>query len=377
MISVLHVITGLSTGGAETSLYKLLSAIDRGRFDNRVISLTGIGTVGARIRELGLPLACLDMRRGVPNPIGLWKLRRLIRKVQPDIVQTWLYHADLMGLIAGKLARVPRTVWNLRCSYMGADYYEGLSGLVVGMLARLSSLPDAVIVNSRTGQALHEKLGYHPQRWSLIPNGFDLETFRPREDARQKLREELDVPEDALLIGLVARFDPVKGHEVFLRAAGHLAKRQRGAQFVLVGSGCSEDNNSLRQLVAAASLEGNVHLLGERQDVPEVTAAFDIANCSSVGEGFPNVVGESMACAVPCVATNVGDCAEIVGNPKLIIPVNDDVALVKAWHHLVDLGPAQRRELGIEARQRISERYALPRIARMYEDLYTELCGRT
>lgn len=373
MIGVLHVITGLSTGGAETSLYKLLSAIDRDRFDSRVVSLTGAGTIGPRIRELGLPLVCLGMRRGVPNPVSVWKLWRVIRHTRPDIIQTWLYHADLMGLIAGKLARVPCTAWNLRCSYMGADYYGGLSGLVVRILARLSSLPATVIVNSQTGRALHENLGYHPRRWSLIPNGFDLTSFRPSENARRELRGEMGVPPDAVLIGLVARFDAVKGHDTFLHAASHLADRHPNLHFVLVGDGCHTDNPALRKFLTPGSLGDKVHLLGERHDIARLTAGLDIANCSSIGEGFPNVVGEAMACGVPCVVTDVGDCAHIVGNPQLVIAANDDAALAEVWHRLIELGPAQRRALGAEARRRINEHYALPKIVRMYEDLYTEL----
>ena len=178
-IKVVHVITGLSMGGAESMLYKLLSAMDRSVIASQVVSLTDEGDWAAPIRELDVPVTALKMPRGRPSPRGLWALWRMLRRERPELVQTWLYHADLMGFIAARLAGVPNVAWNLRCSDMGADYYRGISGLVVRGLAALSGLPQAVVTNSQAGRIMHENLGYHPRRWDIIPNGFDLEAFRP------------------------------------------------------------------------------------------------------------------------------------------------------------------------------------------------------
>jgi glycosyltransferase involved in cell wall biosynthesis len=376
MLKIMHLISSLDVGGTEMALYRLLSQMDRQHFQNTVVSLIEVGPVGEKIQALGIPVHSLGMQRGRPSPLGIWRLAHVLRHKRPDILQTWLYHADLLGLVTAALVRVPCTIWNLRASDMDMSKYRRLSGWTVHLCKLLSGMPQAVVVNSEAGRAFHTQHGYHPRRWVLIPPGIDTQAFRPDAGARLEVRRELGLTSEALLIGLVARFDPMKDHATFLRAAGQLAHIETHVQFVLVGTRGAVDNPELSALIAQAQLHGRVHLLGLRSDTPRLMAALDIASLSSISEGFPNVVGEAMACGVPCVVTDVGDSARIVGETGIVVPSRNPRALVEGWQKMIGLGTAGRQQLGQAARERIQRYYSLEQIVQQYETFYISLVGK-
>lgn len=373
MTKILHLITDLSTGGAEVMLFRLLSHVDRSSFYNIVVSMTDDGTLGKHIKTLGIPVYTLNMKKGVPNPMGLLHLVRLLLKERPQILQTWLYHADLLGLLAGKLTRISNIIWNLRCSYMDMRHYSRLSGLVVKTLAKLSKFPDVVVVNSETGKKFHENIGYNPNRWEIVPNGFDLNIYKPNPESRIKFREDLGLSENTILIGLIARFDPMKDHKNFIKSALVLLKKFDNIHFILVGRGINENNTLLMKDIIGSKKEKHFHLLGERADIPYIMSALDISSSSSFGEGFPNNIGEAMACSIPCVVTDVGASALIVGGTGMVVPPRNSQALAKAWSELIDLERGVREQLGMAARKRIMENFNLPDITARYEKLYKEL----
>ncbi len=365
---IVHLITDLELGGAETALVKLLAAHRHAPYTPVVVSMTGRGALGDAIEAEGVSLHSLDMRRSRIDLSGLFRLIGLLRRYRPEILQSWMYHADLLGLIAGRLMRVPRILWNVRCSNMDMSAYPRMSRRVVRLLARLSRQPEAIVVNSRAGQAWHQRLGYRPRRWVYIPNGFDTARFRPDPEARAAVRSELGIPPEAPLIGMLARIDPSKDHGGFLAAAARLSAQRPEAHFLLAGTGVSADNPIL---AGAAALGARMHLLGERRDAPRLIAALDIATLSSAfGEGFPNFVGEAMACAVPCVVTDVGDSRRIVGDCGLVVPPSDVEALVQAWARLIAVGPEARAELGAAARARIQNEFTTEAVAKKYQALY-------
>jgi glycosyltransferase involved in cell wall biosynthesis len=375
MIKIVHLITDLSTGGAEMMLYKLLSRLDR-RFCCQVVCMTDAGTLGHRIEALGLRVTTLGMSRGLPSLRGIWHFYRLVRKERPHIVQTWLYHADLLGLMVGKGAGVPAIAWNVRCSNMDMRHYRTLSGMTFRLLAKLSVWPDVVVTNSEAGRRFHEMAGFHPRRWAVIPNGFDVERFLPDPAARRKLRSELSCAADVCLIGMIARDDPMKDHPTFLKAARRLASGAAEVQFVLAGLGMDLKNRDLTQKIESLGLSRSIHLLGERNDVQAVMAALDIATVSSAyGEGFPNVLGEAMACGIPCVATDVGDAAVLIGATGKVVPPRNPEALAGAWEELIARGPDGRRRLGEAARERVKAHYDLPMIVKQYEQCYESLAS--
>lgn len=373
-LKIVHVISGLNVGGAEMALYRLLSRTDHRRFESIVVCLIESGPVGEKIQGLGIPAYSLGMGRGRPSARGLLRLVRLLHRERPHIVQTWLYHADLLGLISARLAGIPTVVWNLRASNMDMAQYRPLSGWTVRACAFLSRLPRVVVVNSEAGQAFHARIGYRPRAWILIGNGYDLEQFRPDAAARLNLRRELGVESNALLIGLVARFDPMKDHATFLRAAGELGRMKPAARFVLAGEGVTVDNHLLSELIAQESLDGRVYRLGSRSDIPYLTAALDIASSSSAyGEGFPNMVAEAMACGVPCVVTDAGDSARIVCQTGVVVPPKNPQALAQGWQKLIEMGVEGRQQLGQMARERVRTNYSLEQVARRYAELYLSL----
>lgn len=356
-------------------LWKLLSRGERSRFASVVVSMTSRGELGSRIEGLGVPVRALGMTPGISTLVGLGRLIRLLRAERPHVLQTWLYHADLLGLIAGKVAGVPAIAWNVRCAELEKKDHPLHLWWTLNVLARASGLPDAVVVNSAAGRLASERSGYRPKRWQLIPNGFELDVFRPSGDARLAIRKELGVAAESVLIGLVARYDPMKDHGTFLRAAGTLHKVRPDVHFVLAGRGVDWQNTALKEEIATLDLDGCVHLLGERADIAVVTAALDIASCSSYSEGFPNVVGEAMACGVPCVATNVGDCASILGDAGVVVPARDPGAMAGAWERLLAMEEDERRAVGVKGRARIGSHYGIDQVVRQYEALYGELAG--
>jgi glycosyltransferase involved in cell wall biosynthesis len=374
-VKIVHVITDLDVGGAEMMLARLIARLDPRRIENTVISLTTTGTVGHEIQQTGVPVFALGLRPGQVRTAALWRLVRLLRRLRPDVVQTWLYHADLAGIMAGALAHRPKIVWNIRCADLDpADHPRSLP-LVLRTLAFLSRYPAAVICNSTAGRRAHEKLGYTPRRWEIIPNGFDTGLFRPSPDARIDLRRELGLDPGALVVGLLARFHPMKDHATFLRAAWMVAKSHADVHFVAAGRGVA-GNRVLDEVVADLTLGDRVHLLPERNDAPRFLAALDVAVSSSSGEAFPNVVGEAMACGTPCVVTDVGDSAQIVGDAGVMVPPRDAAALAAGVLSLLALDPTSRDNLSFAARERIKSRFSLEGVAVRYEQLYLDIAGQ-
>jgi glycosyltransferase involved in cell wall biosynthesis len=374
MIKIMHLITDLATGGAEVMLYKVLSCLDRSQFQNSVVSMTDRGSLGDKIETLQVPVFTLGLRRGIPDPRALFRLLRLLRAERPHILQTWLYHSDLLGLAAGRLARVPVVAWNTRCSDMDLREYPKLTSVVLRILVWLSRFPDVVIYNSNAGQLFHQCLGYQPRKSSVIPNGFDLDEFRPDPDARFWFRKELGLSPVAPLVGLVARYDPMKDHENFLRAAASVVKQRPGIHFVLVGRGVDGSNQGLITEIRNHNISLNLHLLGTRHDIRNIMPALDMLVLSSAfGEGFPNVLGEAMAAGVPCIVTNVGDAPKIVGDTGRVVQAKDADGLAAAIREVVDMPAEERDRLGRAARRRIEECFSLASVVRQYEGLYREL----
>lgn len=371
MIRIVHVISDLDTGGAEITLFRLVAGMDRLRFENIVISLLDRGSLGDCIEAVGVPVHCLEMRRGRAEFSAVFKLVRLLRDIKPAVVQSWLYHSDLLSLVSTSLAGRPPMVWNVRCSDMDLQFYPRQTWWVLRALAWYSSRPAAVVVNSLAGKQLHEKIGYRPRRWEVIPNGFDLDRFRPNAVARNSIRHELGLSSNTVLVALIARLDPMKDHATFIDAATRVVKLRPNTHFLLAGKGVAR----LARQAVVEKLSNRVHLFGERQDIDQVLPGVDIACLSSVSEGFPNILGEAMAAEVPCVSTDVGDVRFLFSSTGRIVPVRDPEAMAIAIVELIDCGPQVRAELGRAARARIEAEFSLPRMIERYQVLYSDLCG--
>jgi glycosyltransferase involved in cell wall biosynthesis len=380
-LRVTHVITGLELGGAETMLYKLLGAIDRERFDPTVISLSTLGPLAERIAGLGIPVSALGMSPGLslahPPVRPLARGVRRLRACRPQIVHTWMYHADLVG---GALARVSsdaKVIWGVRGSL--DPTLSKRSSLWTARACATTSrvLPDRIVSCSQRLAEMHVELGYDPTRMMVIPNGFDLSWLAPDEALRVRTRERLGVGEGELLVGQVGRYHPQKDHRTFVRAAGEIARACPDARFVLCGPGVDRANSELTDWIAQAGIAADrCELLGPVEDPRGVLNALDVLVCSSAfGEGFPNVLGEAMACGVVCVTTDVGDAAAIVADTGRVVPVRDWRALAREIVAVLSLPSGERRALGEQARRRVEQNFALERVTGRFEALYLELCA--
>jgi glycosyltransferase involved in cell wall biosynthesis len=371
VIRICHLINGLDSGGTERTLVNVVRHLDPSRFSNEVVSLIEPGVFGHDLRAAGIPLTSLGMRRGRPTLSGLGKIVRHLRQSRPTILQTWLYHADLLGTAAHCFVPSARLLWNVRCTDIATSPGSTRLLWITRLLARLSARPDAVIVNSRQGRIFHDELGYRPRRWIELPNGVDTQQFRPQPGLRKKLRALLGIGAQAPVIGMVARYHPMKGHETFLQAAAKFAGERPDARFVLCGIDCDSGNENLNRLIEQAGLSEHVIRLGPRDDMETVYQAFDLVTlCSTFGEGFPNALTEAMACGIPCVATDIGACREIIGGLGLIVPPRDPAALAEAWKSILS-GPIDA--LSTKMRTRALERYRIERICRLYEDTYSDI----
>lgn len=376
---ILHIITGLNTGGAEMMLYKLLSSMERDLFSPEVISLTDAGPVGDKIQSLDVPVEALGMKRAVPDPQAVFCLARRLRQRRPDLVQTWMYHADLIGGIAAKMAGDIPLAWGIRHSNLDPKGSKRTTIWTTQVCARLSGwFPKRIVCCSEASKRVHALLGYDTAKMVVIPNGFDLASFKPDAGARHSVQQKLGISKETFIIGLVGRFDSQKDHFNFIRAAALLNQSNPEVVYLLCGDGITWDNKALAGWIEEAGLRERFHLLGRRDDMPRIQAALDIAvSSSSYGEGFSNTVGEAMACGVPCVVTDVGDSALIVGDTGRVVPPKDPAALAGAWGELIRMSPQERAGLGAAARNRIMKNFSLPVIAASYEQLYKELITLT
>jgi glycosyltransferase involved in cell wall biosynthesis len=372
---IVFIITGLSTGGAEMMLFKVLERLDRTRFKPYVISLTTSGELAPRIEALAVPVHGMGMKPGWSSLSGFFRLVQLLKRLNPDVVHTWMYHADLLGGLAARLAGVPALAWCIRNSNLDKDKTRFSTRAIVGICARLSKrLPTCILSCSENARQVHVVRGYAAEKMVVVPNGFDLGRFKPDPAARRRLRAELRIAEQAQLVGLIGRFDPQKNHAGFCAAAGVLHRRLPQVHFVLAGQGIDTDNVALMQSITQAGVLANMHLLGLRNDMPELMAALDVlSSSSSYGEAFPNVLGEAMACGVPCVVTDVGDSAYIVGATGRVVTAGDMVGLAAALEELLALSPSEKAALGEQARSRVAEHFEIGGVVRRYEEFYDGL----
>ncbi|HKW89261.1 MAG TPA: glycosyltransferase [Candidatus Acidoferrales bacterium] len=377
MTRIMHVITTLGPAGAETMLCRIAPEMDARRFENEIVSLTGILDLAERMRRMGVPVRTLGMKKSVPNPLLVMRLAQWIRKSRPDVIHTWMYHANLVGAMAARLAGHVPVVWAIHHNSLDPRVDKRRTLIVNRACAFLSwKIPARIVCCSEASLLHHKELGYAPDKLEAIPNGVNLEQFMPDPAARVSLRDELGLTGDAILIGLAARFHPHKDHHNFIRAAALLHEQKPEVHFVLCGLHITWQNAQLASWIDAAGLRGCCHLLGVRQDVPRFFAAIDIATTASRNEAFPIVIGEAMACETPCVVTDVGDSARIVGRTGLVVAPGDPDALASAWRKLIVAGPKVRRRLGRAARRRVAEHFAISTIVERYQAIYSQLVTR-
>ncbi|MFA5516256.1 MAG: glycosyltransferase [Desulfuromonadales bacterium] len=373
MSRITFIIPSLGFGGAQNMLAKVLSRLAP-EFVPEVISLSGQPQDAERLQYSGAPLRYLRMSRNLPDPRKLITLANWIRSSKPDLVHTWMYHADLLGGLAARFAGIP-VLWNIRHGGPGPQD-KRLTRWTIHLCAQLSRrVPRRIVCCAEAAMKSHVALGYDGSRMCVIPNGFEIERFRPDPNMRQQIRRELNIPDDVVVVGLVGRYHPIKDHANFMQAAAMLLRNGRKAVFLLAGEGVDRDNPIIVEQIAGMD-HRSFFLLGRRDDIPRLTAAFDIAVSASRGEAFSNTIGEAMACAIPCTVTDVGDSAMVVGDTGRVVPPGEPAQLAAALEGLITLGPEGRKALGLRARQRIIDNFTLEQVVSRYEQLYAHVLAQ-
>lgn len=365
MKRILHIITDLPVGGAERVLHHLLSRLDRAAFESAVLCLGEGGPMAELISKLDVQVFMAGR--------SLRRLHQSTTAFKPDLIQGWMYHGNVASLV--EQVRLPGhipMIWNIRHSLLDPGLEKRFTAMLIRAGAWFSSRPARIIFNSRSAAEQHRIFGYNSARFVVIPNGFDSDYFKPDPAAKSSVCMELGLEETIPLIGLFARYHPIKDHPTFLNAASLLLRSGLQANFMLVGSRADDDNPGLARQIADFGISRQVRCLGLRHDMSRLNAALDIATNSSSGESFSNAVGEAMTCAVPCVVTDVGDSAELIGDTGIAVPPRNAEALASAWRDLLERGSEERHKLGMRARDRIIRHFSLDLMVTRYRELYEE-----
>lgn len=373
---VLHLIPSLEIGGSETLLLDLVRRTRDAAYRHVVISMVEGGVLFENFRQEGITVHSLGMTRSKFNLKALGRFRAILRTERPAVLQSWMYHANLLAFFSLVCIRPqPKIIWSLHAADLDLTCLSPLTKLTIKLGAWLSPYPVAVVANAQTTCDYHEALGYRPRKWSIIHNGVDTERFAPDLRARAHVLDELALPTDANLVGLFARWDPLKDHATFFRAAARVAAIDPSTHFVLAGPGITRANSELDRLLESAgpALAGRVHLLGSRLDMPRLNAALSIAVFTSTHESFGLAAAEAMATGVPCVVTDLTFLPILIGDTGVVVSSGDAHGVATAILLILKLTEVERRELGMFARKRIEVHFSLDVMVTKYMALFEQV----
>jgi glycosyltransferase involved in cell wall biosynthesis len=375
--SILFLIPSLAAGGAERQLVGLATGLNRAGWRVRVLTFYSGGAFARELAERGVVVESLDRRGAWDLPGFAWRLVGSIRRNRADVVHAYLLAPNIASVLLKPFIPGTRVVWGVRASNMNLGHYGRRSSLIFALSCRLARFADLIICNSTSGLEHHAERGYPRRRMVVIPNGIDHERFSPDAAARRAIRAEWGVPDTDRLVGLVGRLDPMKDHVTFLQAARIVAASRTDVRFACVGHGPAATGEALELLTAELGLTGRVIWAGGRRDLAAIHNAFDLSVSSSAwGEGFPNVVAEAMATGVPCVVTDVGDSAAVVGDTGWVVPAGDAVELATAIAAAL-AEPQDRARRGVLARERVVREFSADRRDRTTASALTRLVERS
>jgi glycosyltransferase involved in cell wall biosynthesis len=375
-LRIVHVIDGIDVGGAEVVLAGLVEQLQDSGHQNTVIALTGIGALGDRFAVAGAITLALGFPRGRLPLAGTWRLVKAVRRAEADIIQGWMYHGNLAATVARWLAgcRAP-LAWSIHNTLVPPVPMRARTRGAFRLGAAFSWKPRAIVYVSAASASQHEQVGFRHERSIVIPNGIDCGLFRPRQDAAGRLRIALGLAPSTSLVGWFARWDPMKGHSTLFNAARRLIDEGFDLHLVLAGSGIDSRNAELGHSLRDAGMVGHVSLLGVCHDMAELVAGLDLFVLPSHSEAFPLALVEAMASAVPCVTTNTGDCAWIVGDGDRVAPPGDPDALAACMRRLLTASSGERARVGAADRNRVVYNFSLSNMTTHYSELYVELAG--
>lgn len=366
---IVHIIIGLDVGGAELMLKRLvLNSQKKGIFQHEVISLTNLGTIGCFLKESGIPVYELNMN----SIFSLFKvyfyLVKILKKIKPDVVQTWMYHSDLIGGLAAKSIGINNIIWGIRNSALDSN-----SGTLKKMIRKACALasvqvPKKIVCVAHKAKDLHVSIGYCKDKMIVIPNGFDIKRFNIDDKLRSEYRNELNIDENKLVIGNIGRFTPAKNQVNFIKACILLLDKGYDFDVIMAGRDISINNSEIKNLIGSRK---NFKLVEELNQPEKFYNAIDVFCLSSITEGFPNVLGEAMATERVCLTTDAGDAREILGNCGYHINDPSSDAIAEALEtHILSKDLSSLMGIGKIARMKIVDNYSLDKIVLDFEKLY-------
>ena len=375
-MKIIHVIIGLNRGGAENALMRLIETSIDSSQDIRVVSLTSLGPIGKLLIREGVIVYTLNLSSsGLNLPFVLWQLVRVFREFEPNIVQTWMYHADLLGGLAAYLAGCKNIIWGIRT--LSLKNSSAATILIMHVCAFLSRyIPRRIICNAEASRTVHCALGYDNSRMIVVPNGFDAAKFIATEQEIDTFRVKVQLSKETLLIGSIGRYHADKGQDILVMAAKRVVQHHPEVKFLLVGQGCDFNNIDLMNRLEKSGMKDHFVLLGERNDIPTCLSAMSAFCMPSRTEAFPNGLAEAMLMALPCVATDVGDAAVLGGGTIHLVSPNDDRALAEGLLRILALSPMERSQMGQRAKERVMSEFTAEKVNGRYRDVYKQMLER-
>lgn len=362
MKKVLFLVRSLNIGGAERQLYTLLRTIDRSRFNPVIVIFYSEGTMVSEFNTSEIPvLSAAKASRWDVIPF-VFRLIRIIRNEKPDMVVSYLVAANILAILLKPFFKPARIVISIRHSVLRKEDYDWLSSLLYSIENRIAGWSDLIVVNSFFGAIQAQERGIPEEKMVVIPNGIDTIKFHPDLDLRETQRRDLKIQEESILIGLVGRLDPAKNHIGFIEAASIIKYLAPQAKFMIIGDGPDDYRQNLIRKISENQLDEKVNLVPAQLDPVPIYNALDICISNSVGEGFSNVIAEAMACEIPCVVTDVGDSARIIGQTGMVTPANNAQKLADAMLFLINMGSDKRKEMGRNARERVIAEFSVKKM---------------
>lgn len=370
-MKVVHVITGLRGAGAQYVLYRLLERLDP-RYQSEVISLYNYGVIGDMVRDLGVPVTPMNMGHGIFGARDVVRLSHMLRERKPDVVHTWMHLSNLIGGVAARMAGIRSILWAIHGD-LDVRYTRWSARMAGHACVPLAGfVPRHIVCVSHVARENHIHQGYPADRTTVIPNGFDTQRFRPNADARRRIREECRIDQSTPVVGMLARFREKKRHEDFIKVAKAVHAQRPKTRFLMSGGDVDPGNAQIAGWIKEAGLEDAIALLGERKDMPDLLNALDVLVSPSIGEGFPLVVGEAMSAGVPCVGTNVGDTAYLIGDGGITTEPYDIAGMAGSVLRILS-STEESRAFSQKARSRIMDNFDLDGITRQYELVYDDV----
>lgn len=355
--------TVLETGGAETVLYNIVKELYT-EYEIRVASLGSEGDIGKKISDLNIPVVGFKLNPNFPSMHSIFKLLLYTKNYNPNVIITWQYHANFLAGLICKLSGFSNIIWSIHHSDINSKNTKLRTRIIIWISSYLSHfVPRKIHFCSEKSLKNHVKIGFCKTKCHYIPNGFNLSKFRKNLESQKSVKNELGVEQNSQIVGHIARFDLIKNHKLFLDMGEIILNKFSHLHLVLVGLNVDKNNATLMEWMSESNFKNRIHLLGYRTDIPMLLNSFNICVLTSHSEAFPIILGESMACEVPCISTNVGDAATILAETGIIVDSFNKEEFAIACEKLLKLNPEDLRELGVSARKRVIENYDIKNVS--------------